>query len=52
MKMIHGRGFHIDEKRRLIPFIYRQIITLVRSICRAMRMLCIDFEKPTNEVSF
>ena len=50
MKLIHGRGFKTDEKRRLIPFIYQQIITVVRSVCRAMESLRISFEKVGNEV--
>lgn len=50
MKLIHGKGFHVDEKRRLVPFIYRQIVTLVRSICRAMRTLGIRFQLEHNEV--
>ena len=52
MKLIHGQGFRPDEKRRLVPFIYRQILSVVRCICRAMRMLCIDFEKDQSEVLF
>ena len=50
MKLIHGRGFKLDEKRRLIPFIYEQIIHVVRCICRAMQNLRIRFEKARNEV--
>jgi hypothetical protein len=52
MKLIHGRGFGTDEKRRLVPFIYRQILSVVRCICRAMRILCINFEKDRNEVGY
>jgi hypothetical protein len=50
MKIIHGQGFRPDEKRRLIPFIYQQIITVVRCICRAMANLRINFAKARNEV--
>jgi hypothetical protein len=50
MKLIHGRGFRIEEKRRLVPFIYRQIVNVVRCICRAMRLLSISFEHEHNEV--
>jgi len=50
MKLIHGRGFKLEEKRRIIPFIYQQIITVVRCICRAMQNLRINFEKARNEV--
>jgi hypothetical protein len=50
MKLIHGRGFKMEEKHRIIPFIYRQIITIVRCICRAMNNLRINFEKARNEV--
>jgi hypothetical protein len=50
MKLIHGRGFKVDEKRRLVPFIYRQILSVVRCICRAMRILCIQFQEDQNEV--
>lgn len=49
MKLIHGRGFKVDEKCRLIPFIYRQIVGIVRCICRAMHALQIQFEKQQNE---
>ncbi|CAF4766217.1 unnamed protein product [Rotaria socialis] len=49
MKLIHGRGFKADEKHRLIPFIYRQILSVVRCICRAMNMLQIKFENERNE---
>ncbi|CAF3566235.1 unnamed protein product [Rotaria sordida] len=49
MKLIHGQGFKEDEKRRLIPFIYRQILSVVRCICRAMKMLHIRFENERNE---
>ncbi len=50
MKLIHGRGFKADEKRRLVPFIYRQVVSVVRCICRAMGALCINFEIDGNEV--
>jgi hypothetical protein len=50
MKIIHGRGFRAEEKRRIIPFIYQQILTVVRCICRAMENLRINFEKAQNEV--
>jgi hypothetical protein len=50
MKLIHGRGFKPEEKRRIIPFIYQQIITVVRCIYRAMQNLRINFEKARNEV--
>lgn len=50
MKLIHGLGFQPDEKRRLVPFIYRQIITVIRIICRAMRILHIRFQEDQNEV--
>jgi hypothetical protein len=50
MKLIHGRGFRAEEKSRLVPFIYRQIVSVVRCICRAMRILSINFEKKRNEV--
>ena len=50
MKLIHGRGFKTDEKRRLVPFIYRQILNVVRCICRAMRTLRINFQEDQNEV--
>ncbi|CAF0775269.1 unnamed protein product [Rotaria sp. Silwood1] len=49
MKLIHGQGFKADEKRRLIPFIYRQIVNVVRCICRAMHILQIKFENERNE---
>ncbi|CAF2332385.1 unnamed protein product [Rotaria sp. Silwood2] len=49
MKLIHGQGFKTDEKRRLIPFIYRQILNVVRCICRAMHILQIKFENERNE---
>ncbi|CAF0786611.1 unnamed protein product [Didymodactylos carnosus] len=49
MKLIHGRGFKPDEKRRTIPFIYGQIVYVVKCIIRAMRKLKISFEKPKNE---
>ncbi|CAF4312198.1 unnamed protein product, partial [Adineta steineri] len=49
MKLIHGRGFRIDEKRRLVPFIYRQILSVVRCICRQMNILCIRFHDDQNE---
>jgi hypothetical protein len=52
MKLIHGRGFKIDEKRRLVPFIYRQVLSVVRCICRAMRILRIKFQEDQNEVSY
>jgi len=50
MKLIHGSGFKIEDKRRIIPFIFQQIITVVRCICRAMENLQINFEKAQNEV--
>ena len=50
MKLIHGRGFKPDEKRRLVPFIYRQILNVVRCIFRAMRNLHINFKENQNEV--
>jgi hypothetical protein len=50
MKLIHGLGFKPDEKRRLVPFIYRQILTIIRCICRAMRILHIQFHENKNEV--
>ena len=49
MKLIHGRGFRVEEKRRLVQFIYRQILSVVRIICRAMGSLCISFENKQNE---
>jgi hypothetical protein len=52
MKLIHGRGFKADEKHRIIPFIYQQIINVVRCICRAMENLRIKFENTRNEVGF
>jgi hypothetical protein len=52
MKLIHGRGFKTDEKRRLVPFIYRQILSVVRCICRAMRILRINFQEDQNEVEY
>jgi hypothetical protein len=52
MKLIHGRGFRADEKRRLVPFIYRQILNVVRCICRAMRILHINFQENQNEVKY
>ncbi len=50
MKLIHGRGFKNDEKRRLVPFIYRQILSVARCICRAMNILRINFQEHQNEV--
>ena len=50
MKLIHGQGFRADEKRRLVPFIYQQIVSVARCICRAMENLRIDFEKTRTEV--
>jgi len=50
MKLIHGQGFRVDEKRRLVPFIYRQIVSVIRCICRAMRLLQINFHDHQNEV--
>jgi hypothetical protein len=50
MKLIHGLGFKPDEKRRLVPFIYRQILSVVRCICRAMDILHINFHENQNEV--
>jgi hypothetical protein len=50
MKLIHGEGFKMDEKRRFVPFIYQQIITVVRRICRAMENLRISFQNTGNEV--
>lgn len=50
MKLIHGQGFKPDEKRRLVPFIYRQILNVVRCIFRAMRSLHINFKHNQNEV--
>jgi len=52
MKLIHGRGFRMDEKRRLVPFIYRQILSVVRCICRQMHVLCIRFADARNEVGY
>ncbi len=52
MKLIHGRGFRAEEKHRIIPFIYQQIISVVRCICRAMENLRIKFENTQNEVEF
>jgi hypothetical protein len=52
MKLIHGRGFKVDEKRRLVPFIHRQILSVVRCICRAMRILSINFQEDQNEVYY
>lgn len=49
MKLIHGQGFKVDEKRRLVPFIYRQIVAVIRCICRAMRLLQINFHDNENE---
>jgi hypothetical protein len=50
MKFQHGRGFSIEEKRRLIPFINQQIIGIIRCICQAMKTLDIPFENPRNKV--
>ena len=50
MKLIHGAGFKKEEKNRYIPFIYQQIISIVRCICRAMGILRIKFENKRNEV--
>lgn len=50
MKLIHGRGFKPEEKRRIVPFIYQQIINVIRCICRAMENLRINYEKTQNEV--
>jgi hypothetical protein len=52
MKFIHGQRFKIEEKRRLIPFINQQIISIIQCICRAMQTLCIPFENPQNEVRY
>ncbi|CAF1085986.1 unnamed protein product [Adineta ricciae] len=49
MKLIHGQGFRIDEKRRLVPFIYQQILSVARCICRQMSILCIRFQDHRNE---
>ncbi|CAF0987549.1 unnamed protein product [Adineta steineri] len=49
MKLIHGQGFKEEEKHRIIPFIYKQIIIVVRCICRAMENLRINFENTKNE---
>ena len=51
MKLKHGRGFSIEEKCRLIPFINQQIIGVIRCISQAMQTLRIPFENPQNEVS-
>jgi len=50
MKFQHGRGFSIEEKYRLIPFINQQIIGIIRCICQAMKTLDIPFANPRNEV--
>ncbi len=50
MKYQHGRGFSLEEKRRLIPFINQQIIGIIRCICQAMKTLEISFENPENDV--
>lgn len=50
MKLIHGQGFRMDEKRRLVPFIYQQILSVARCICRQMSILCIRFQDHRNEV--
>jgi hypothetical protein len=42
MKFMHGQGFKIEEKYRLIPIVYRQIIY--------MQTLFISFGNPQNEV--
>jgi hypothetical protein len=50
MKFMHGQGFKIEEKYRLIPIVYRQIIYTMQHICQAMQTLCIPFGNPKNEV--
>lgn len=50
MKYIRDRGFKIEEKRRLIPFINQQIIGVTRCVCQAMQILCIPFQSSQNEV--
>ena len=50
MKFQHGRGFSLEEKLRLIPFINQQIIDIIRCICLAMKTLEIPYENPESEV--
>ncbi len=50
MKLQHGKGFSIEEKCRLIPSIHQHIISIIRCISQAMKILSISFENPQNEV--
>ena len=52
MRLKHGRGFGIEERRRVIPVINRQMIDIIQSIGRAMQTLSIPFENTENEVKY
>ena len=51
MKLIHGRGFQAEEKRRTVPLIYQQILGIIRTLCTSMERLSINFDQQRNEVS-
>ena len=52
MRLKQGRGFSIEERRRLIPVVNQQIVGTIQCICRAMQTMSIPFENTQNEVKF
>ncbi|KAJ7992993.1 hypothetical protein DPEC_G00267830 [Dallia pectoralis] len=50
MRIIHGRGFSVDERRDFAKLIYQNIYTAVKAMTRAMATLKLPYAYPDNEM--
>lgn len=51
MQIIHGSGFSIEDSRKFISIINRNIFSAMQSMIRAMIKLNIQYSDPSNAVS-
>ncbi|KAH3866392.1 hypothetical protein DPMN_029455 [Dreissena polymorpha] len=50
MRIIHGAGYSVDDKRCFIKIVYQNIFMAMNAIIRAMDTLKINYKGQNNEV--
>ena len=52
MRIIHGQGYSEEDKRKFIPFIYRNVYMAMSSMVDAMELLDIPYDNGQNKVYY
>ena len=50
MRIIHGSGYTVEDRRSFTKLVYQNIVTAMQSMIRAMEMLKISFSNSENQV--